>query len=235
MATYTTVNCTTLDENLYTWEELYNWLIPQVKRWISTSGVPTWVEQANDIASDIAQETITRVFRSVHKAEQGHAPPIASLRGFSLIVARNYFKDLRRKEIRFVRFNPCPNPIDDQHGINLSIIFDPNDPIENIVNMLFFKEIVIRLADIIASLPTQQKEILLTVLADDLPGQPDLHGPLTLLQQALADRGLPLQNYVHGKPTDVCLKKRFAANLHAAKQQVAKRYRDTYNFHPERP
>jgi DNA-directed RNA polymerase specialized sigma24 family protein len=223
MAMHTIANCATLDENLYIWEGLYNWLIPQVKRWISASDVVTWAEQVDDLAADIAQEAVTRVFHAVYKAEQGHAPPVASLKGYSLIVARNYFKDLRRKEARLVHFNPSPTPIDDHYTTNLSIILDPNDPIEEVVNILFFKEIVLRLADVIASLPTQQREALLTALAHDLPGL-DHQGPLTLLQQALADRGFPLQNYVQGRPTTACMKKRFAANLHAAKQQVAKRF-----------
>ena len=85
MATYAPSKDTTSDGEKYMWDALYPWLLPRVKRWVTNSGVVIWTKQTDDVASDITQEAITRVFRTTVNAEHGQAP-IASLKAFSLIV-----------------------------------------------------------------------------------------------------------------------------------------------------
>src|SRR5713226_6064759 len=90
-----------------TWQQLYLSLRPLIKRWVYSLHVPSWQGQELDIVEDILQESIVRIFKYVKKAECGEVPPIDSLERISIVIAHNYCKDLRRKDLRLTRFSPA--------------------------------------------------------------------------------------------------------------------------------
>src|SRR5215470_17565624 len=85
------------------WISLYSFLRLYVRHLVYTSGIATWRGQEDDIVDDIVQETIVRVLKSIRRAESGEGIPIASPEGLSIVIARNYFEDLRRRDRRLVR------------------------------------------------------------------------------------------------------------------------------------
>jgi len=80
------------------WINLYTFLQPYVRRLVYTSGIATWRGQEDDIVDDIVQEAIVRVLKCIRRAESGEGIPVASPEGLSIVIARNYYEDLRRRD-----------------------------------------------------------------------------------------------------------------------------------------
>jgi DNA-directed RNA polymerase specialized sigma24 family protein len=85
------------------WQALYPSLYSQAKRLVYTLGVPCWKGQESDIAWDIVQETLRRVYEYTCKTESREVMPVQSLERLVSVVARNYCKDLRRHDRRLAR------------------------------------------------------------------------------------------------------------------------------------
>src|SRR2546430_13123135 len=115
------------------WINLYSFLQPFVKRLVYSSGISSWRGQEEDIVEDIVQETIVRVLKCVRQAENGACPQIASPKALSIVIARNYYEDLRRRDRRFVRIAD-----DDSNGAY--VVFQSHlDPSELALNNMFLE------------------------------------------------------------------------------------------------
>ncbi len=86
------------------WITLYSLLLPLVKRWVYASNVLSWNGQETDIAWDIVLTAIKRTFEYVLKAQR-EGTNIASLERLSIVIAKNYYQDLRRKDCRLLHFD----------------------------------------------------------------------------------------------------------------------------------
>lgn len=87
------------------WHEYYPWLLSIAKRVVYTYHVPCWDGQEEDIAEDVAAETMLRLIKRMYQSQQGMAQPIRSLKSMATTIARNYVLDLRRHDCRVVRFS----------------------------------------------------------------------------------------------------------------------------------
>src|SRR5881296_598012 len=81
-----------------TWSNLYASLRSLARYLVYSFGVSAWQGQEDDIIEDIVQETARRVIERVRKAERGEADPIHSLKHMMIVIAQNYYKDLRRSD-----------------------------------------------------------------------------------------------------------------------------------------
>src|SRR5436309_10850872 len=86
------------------WASLYPMLLSRVKRWVYNSNVFSWISQESDITWDIVLTAMRRTFEYVLKA-QNEGIEISSLERLSVVIAKNCFLDLRRKDRRLQPFN----------------------------------------------------------------------------------------------------------------------------------
>jgi DNA-directed RNA polymerase specialized sigma24 family protein len=149
--------------NEHIWTELYRSLRPSVLSWVYSSGVSSWLGQEQDVAEDILQEAVIRTLKYCRQVENGPAQPIYSMVGFGRTVARNHFRDLRRRELRLVRPQSQPDS-----GSELTL-FDlagmEIDPAEVVLEALTRLSRLMALARIIRDFPPKQRQALLIDLA----------------------------------------------------------------------
>ena len=88
------------------WDDLYCLLCSQVKVWVYSAHMASWLGQERDIVEEIVQESICRTFERVCKAERDEAEPVKSVQSLSKKIARHYFIDLIRKDGRVVHLTP---------------------------------------------------------------------------------------------------------------------------------
>ncbi|GLV57620.1 hypothetical protein KDH_44560 [Dictyobacter sp. S3.2.2.5] len=200
------------------WYDLYNWLLPLVEMWVRDSRVSSWYGQHREIAEDIAHEAVVRTFRYQQRAARGEMSPIGSIKALSRVIARNYFRDWRKKDWCLVR--PTLNENDQQI---LDVTAGPHEIVDAsqiALDRLMLDSIIVSVARVVAGFPRGQKVALLT----DLANMSDLDGEPSLLEQALQDVGLQLSEYRRPRSEDPTIRGRDAALRSIAykrlKQQV---------------
>ncbi|GCE10147.1 hypothetical protein [Tengunoibacter tsumagoiensis] len=185
-----------------TWYDLYNWLLPLVEMWVRDSGVTSWYGQQREIAEDVAHEAVARTFRYNQRAHRGEMPPIGSLKALSRVIARNYFRDWRKKDWCLVR------PTQDGDLYQSSIVTcDVVDASQVAIDHLMMDAIIVMVAQVVAKFPRGQKVALLT----DLANMSDLDGEPSLLEQALQAVGVQLSDYKRPRSDDPGERGRYAA------------------------
>jgi DNA-directed RNA polymerase specialized sigma24 family protein len=110
---------------------------------------------------DVVQETIRRILERSQKAERGEAAPIYAVESMMAVVARNYLKDLRRRDRRVIHLqseNRSRRTTGDEHN--------QQDIAEVATEKLSDEWLFRRLAREIASFPVKRRMALLTDLAN---------------------------------------------------------------------
>src|SRR6266478_1395721 len=149
------------------WASLYPRLLTLVKRWVYASNVLSWTGQESDVAWDIVLTSIKRTFEYVLKA-RSEGTNIASLERLSIVIAKNCFLDLRRKDLRLLHL----------------------DHDEHLQEEWLFKEV----AKVVADFPEKMRTALLIDLARRMDFNEADSDP-TPLQQAFLEVGIQLQEY----------------------------------------
>src|SRR5258706_395011 len=109
------------------WTELYHRLRPLAKVWAYSAGVATWKGQENDIAEDIVQVALLKIFQYFNSC-RANGTAIGSLEHLSLVIAKHSFLDMRRRELRFQRLSYSTNVPSEQ--ISLERLTDPSQEAE---------------------------------------------------------------------------------------------------------
>jgi hypothetical protein len=200
--------------NSDSWDDLYCLLCSQVKVWVYSAHMPSWLGQEKDIIDEIVQEAICRTFERVRKAEREGAEPIKSKECLCKTIARHYFIDLIRKDKRIVHLTQINSASSDEYVI----VDDVADPTEEVLNEMFRASLFDRLAPEIMNFPKKQSRALLV----DLAKHSHFDGPLTPLQRALLQYGVHLQDYQGSRPASALERSRHAALLSLAYRRVAK-------------
>jgi DNA-directed RNA polymerase specialized sigma24 family protein len=185
----------------YDWYELYIWLLPLVEMWVRDSRVTSWQGQQKEVAEDITHEAISRTFRYNQRAQCGEMPPIGSLKALCRVIARNYFRDWRKKDWYLV------HPSEDASIYTTPGSRDQMDAAQIALDHLILDSIIVTVAQIVAKFPQGQKVALLT----DLANISDSDGPPTMLEKALLDVGLHLSDYKCPPSADPAERGRYAA------------------------
>lgn len=204
--------------NCSLWDDLWRFLFIIVKPMVRFSGVAAWQGQEDEVAEDIALATIERIWKYAQSAERGEVPSIESLKRFSIVVARNYYLDLRRRELRLIRWSQLEYSTEKQNHTYEPVMNDQIDPSELVVDSVFEESLYPIVAQIISDIPECQRRALLVTLANLM----DFSLEPTPLQQALLEVGIRIQDYEQPISENPVERRRHAANLHFAFKRLRK-------------
>jgi len=202
-----------------TWYDLYIWLFPLVEIWVRDSRVLSWYGQHKEIAEDIAHEAVMRAFRYYQRSYRGELPPIGSLKALSRVIARNHFRDWRKKDWCLVR----PTLYDTEYRTydSSSLTDEVADASQIALDRLILDSIIVTVAQVVARFPPGQKAALLT----DLANLSDLDGESTRLERAFSDVGVRLSDYKRPRSEDPSARGRDAALRSIAYKRLKHEFR----------
>jgi DNA-directed RNA polymerase specialized sigma24 family protein len=191
--------------------EYYPKLLSLSKHFVYKYRIPCWFGQEEDIAKDVAQETMRRMLGRIHKIVQGQAEPIHSIERMLAVSARNCVRDLKRHDRRMVRL-----PESSEHRLENNIN-GLEDSLETATEHIYHEWVFMQLAHKIIQLPCKQRKAILT----DLANRMSFNEQLTPLQAAFLKVGIDIEEYQ--QPLPVCPKERarHAALLSIAYKRIA--------------
>ena len=195
------------------WASLYSLLLPLVKRWVYSSKIYAWIGQEADIVCDIVQVAILRTFEYTLNAQSGGII-VTSLEYLSIKIAKNYYRDLWRKDRRIVRFDQENSSLESQFGL-----YNEVDPSELALNIVYLSWLFIQIANLVITFPGRTRTALLIDLASRMHFD---DAEITPLQQAFLLVGIRLQDYADLLPNDPLAKSRNASLLSLAYKRLAK-------------
>ena len=177
------------------WINLYLLLLPLVKRWVYNSHVFSWIGQENDIVWDIVLTTIKRTFEYTLNAQR-EGITIGSLERLSIVIAKNYYQDLRRKDCRLLRLDR--DSYSQEKSMTTRYEADLSEAVlEKVYEEWLFNE----LAKEIVKFPRKMRTALLIDLARHMEFD-EVNSTPTPLQQAFLEVGIQLQEYQLLLPID---------------------------------
>jgi DNA-directed RNA polymerase specialized sigma24 family protein len=191
------------------WQEIYIMLRPIAKNIVYGYKAPAWRGQENDIAEDITQETVRKLFEYEQKVKRGESVPIHSLLSMMRVIAYNYGKDVIRHDKRVDR-------VDENDALAFYFHEEINVEecaTENAYNEMLFSD----LARAIAKFPSKQKQALLI----DLAAHMSFEQLPTPLQKAFLDVDIQLQTYQDMSPITSMEHNRHTSLLAHAYKRVA--------------
>lgn len=204
-------NCleSNLDEAL--WTSLFYLLFPLVKRCVFSSKVCSWTGQKYDITCDIVQEAIKRTLEYILKAKS-EGITIMSIERLSITIARNYYRDLLRKERRIIHF-------DQEESLpgNRVSLGDLVDPSEIAFEMMYIDWLFTQIANAVVAFPDRTRTALLIDLASRMHFDNAEPPPL---QRAFLEVGIRLQDYQNLLPKDAGAKSRHASLVSIAYKRL---------------
>ena len=174
------------------WSLLYTTLGSTIRGWVYSSKVPSWQGQEQDLAEDILQETVVRIFCYAQQAKQEGVQEIRHITRFGRTIAYRHFVDLRRKALNLT----CLETID---GVERGALAPPmasGDPADEVIESLWLASLFMTIGIIIANFPHGQRTALLV----DLAKRVDLLEKDSPLQSAFAQAGIKLQDYLQYLP-----------------------------------
>lgn len=192
------------------WHEYSPWLLSVAKRFVYVYRIPCWYGQEEDIAADVAQETMFRMIKRIRQSQQGTALPIHSLQSMAKTIARNYTLDLRRHDSRVVRLSQSAGM-----GIETSMC-DDESPVERAVQQMFDEWTFLQIAREINRLPRKQRCAILI----DLANRMDFYGQPTPLQMAFLTEGISLRDYQRPPSRDSVARARHSSLLSLAYKRI---------------
>src|SRR5207244_83452 len=139
-----------------------------------------------DLVEDIIQETIVRVLKVIRRAENGECPQIASPKALSIVIARHYYEDLRRRDKRLLRSSTNEYWLE-VNGDRQGYV----DPSELALNNVFLEWLYVKFSLEAVKFSQKQRIALLIDLANHM----DFGLVSTPLQNAFLEVGIQLQDY----------------------------------------
>lgn len=206
-------DATAKEQSEDSWLSLYNRLQTLATRWVYNAHLNSWCGQEDDVAWDIVLVAIERTFQySLHARNNDIA--IFSLERLSVTIAKNYYRDLLRKEYRLVHFDQEDSS--PSYQISLCSLVDPS---EIAFDMLYMEWFFTQIANAVIAFPRGTRTALLIDLAsrmhfDDAEPTP--------LQQAFLEVGIRLQDYQRLLPKDAGAKSRHASLVSIAYKRLRK-------------
>ncbi len=195
------------------WRDLLIWLSSLVNIWTYSAHIVTWYGQESEIAAEIVQEAATRAFAYIQSASRNERAPVAHLKSFCRTTAYNVFVDRIRKERRMIHFstNSTIAAIE-------AAMCELADPEEIALDHLILEEVIVDAASAIVNFPDKQKAALLI----DLASATDFDASPSLVERALADKGIRLRDYVRQSSDDSGERSRHTSLLWHACQRLKK-------------
>lgn len=198
--------------NYVNWHEYYPRLLSIAKRFVYVYHIPCWYGQEEDIAEDVAQETIVRMIKRIHKSQQGKAMPVNSMESMTTMIARNYVLDLRRHDRRVVRLAEITVKETEAH------IGELENTSEKAIQQIFHEWVFLQVAYEIVRLPRKQRCAILI----DLANRMSFDSQPTPLQKAFLTVGISLQEYQQLPSENSVKRARHSALLSLAYKRIAR-------------
>ncbi len=199
------------------WNPLYLLLLSLVKNWVYNANVPVWSGQETDVAWDIVLSAIRKTFEYALNAQQ-NGITIASLERLSIVIARNQFQDIRRKDYRLMH-------VDGDAGsstVQALTYYAEVDLSELILERLYEAWLFSEVAKEIAMFPLKMRQAVLVDLAWRLEQYGDFYGDPTPLRQAFLDEGIHLEEFLDLLPTDTAARARHSSLVSLGYKRIAK-------------
>lgn len=193
------------------WKHLYDVLDPKARVWAFNSGVPTWKGQELDVARDIVQTAMLKLFLYLEEAHRC-GTVIASREALCLVIAKHAFLDMRRRELRLRHFSY--DPVLPTEGLSLDQLVDPSQEAEE---KLYEEWALIAGAGTIAEF---SKKLRAAILAD-LANHSCFDAEPSVLQQAFLASGIRLQDYQCAPSPDPAERSRKSALRSLAYKRLA--------------
>jgi len=201
-------------KNGSTWQDLYPSLRSLIRRQVYASRIASWHGQEDDIVEDVLQETARRIIEYAQKAEKGEAIPIYLFKHMVIATARNYCRDMRRRDRRFIRLMADTSIV---VGESTMGNLDQAHLSESATELVYQEELFTLLAHEIAAFPNKQRSALLI----DLANRMSFEEQPTPLQKAFLQVGIRLEEYQQPLPNDLKERSKYAALLYHAYKRVA--------------
>ena len=190
------------------WEKYYPQLYKQVKRLVSRMKLPRWQGEEEDVAWDVVQDSMRKIFEYTQRVERGEEEPVQDVEKLLYTTALHCLLDRRRREKRL-----CSE--------SASLFIVSNDvkphPSEVATENVYLEKLFSIVAQKIARFPKKQRSALLTDLAKRMAF--DEKQPTTL-QAAFQAQGFCLEEYRFCQPGTEKERSRHAALLYQANQRL---------------
>ena len=174
------------------WTSLYRLLSSLAKGWAYNASVPVWKGQESDVAADIVQTAMEKIFKYLEDARQHHIA-ICSLKHLSVVIAKRCFLDMRRRELRLLHFSH--DETDSKEWLSQDLLVDPLQEAEE---KIYEEELLAASARTIAAFSAK----LRTAILIDLANRSCFDAEPTALQQAFLVAGVYLQDYQRAPSAD---------------------------------
>ncbi len=197
--------------NFVDWNNYYPKLLSISRCFVYMYHLACWRGQEEDMAEDVAQETIRRMIQRIHKSVQGKAKPINSVEHMMTTIARNYVRDLRRRDRRMVLSS------DTSLQRIVTNMNELGNTLETATEHIFHEWVFLQVAREIDQLPHKQRRAILT----DLANRMSFNSQPTPLQAAFLLVGIDLQDYQQPIPENSIERARHAALLSLAYKRIA--------------
>jgi DNA-directed RNA polymerase specialized sigma24 family protein len=197
------------------WAGLYPRLLTLVKRWVYASNVLSWTGQESDVAWDIVLTSIKRTFEYVLKA-RSEGTNIASLERLSIVIAKNCFLDLRRKDLRLLHLDH-----DEHLQEGWPITHNEANLAEAVLAKLHEEWLFSEVAKVVVDFPEKMRTALLIDLARRMDFNAADSDP-TPLQQAFLEVGIQLQEYQHLLPKEPAARARHFSLVSLGYKRIAR-------------
>lgn len=194
--------------NNINWGESYPQLHAQARRLVHKYQLANWRGQEEDLAWDIVQESVRKVFEYTQIDNKHEPKAVQSLKGLLATTVRNYSTDLYRREKRLVR---------ETSGLAAREFSDDEASFSEVATENVYRERLFRfLAREIVRFPPKQRQALLVDLASRMvfEEQP------TALQAAFLAEGIHLEEYQQSRPQTALERNRNAALLNHAYKRL---------------
>lgn len=197
------------------WAGLYPRLLTLVKRWVYASNVLSWTGQESDVAWDIVLTSIKRTFEYVLKA-RSEGTNIASLERLSIVIAKNCFLDLRRKDLRLLHLDH------DEHLQEAwPMTHNEANLAEAVLDKLHEEWLFSEVAKVVVDFPEKMRTALLIDLARRMDFNAADSDP-TPLQQAFLEVGIQLQEYQRLLPKEPAARARHFSLVSLGYKRIAR-------------
>jgi RNA polymerase sigma factor (sigma-70 family) len=194
------------------WHEYYPRLLSLAKHFVYAYHIPCWDGQEEDIAEDVAQETMLRLIKRIYQSQQGMALPIHSLKSMATTIARNYVLDLGRHDRRVVRFSETVI-------MEVEAAMDElESPSEKATQQIFHEWVFLQVASEINGLPCKQRRAILM----DLANRMNFDSQPTPLQLAFLALGISIQEYQRLPSKNSVERARHSSLLSLAYKRIAR-------------
>jgi len=197
------------------WASLYPRLLTLVKRWVYASNVLSWTGQESDVAWDIVLTSIKRTFEYVLKA-RSEGTNIASLERLSIVIAKNCFLDVRRKDLRLLHLDH-----DEHLQEEWPMTHNEANLAEAVLDKLHEEWLFREVAKVVVDFPEKMRTALLIDLARRMDFNEADSDP-TPLQQAFLEVGIQLQEYQRLLPKEPAARARHFSLVSLGYKRIAR-------------